>query len=105
MNIPQTAITPFGYTGIPTLMQDDPNFNEDVLWDHLMIHFRILLWTGNDVSAHALWEDAALRCGATWAAAYPASGSQLILNVKMPNVRNTVIYQFNSEQVWEQWGQ
>lgn len=101
MNIPQSAIEPFGVIGIPMLWCDDPNFNKGTLWKDIEKEFRkLFLKHGIGLSYRVLWEEAAMRCGAEWSAGYANATPEgfLILNVKMPHVRNTQVYQFYAGQ-------
>ncbi len=98
MNIPASTIAPFGYTGMPMLWCDDPNFSKADFWIDLSSKFRRLLWNHSGKSNRVLWEEAAMLCGAEWSTGYENATPEgyLILNVKMPNVRDTQIFEFNS---------
>jgi len=95
--IPSTVLKPFGYTGIPALWIDDPNFDKTQLWIDMNVKFRKLFMKHRGLSYHVLWENAAMQCGAEWSAAYENATPEgyLILNVKMPNVRDTQIFEFH----------
>ncbi len=97
MNIPASAIEPFGVLGIPTLWYDDPHFDKTQFWIDLNAVFRKLFRKYRGLSYHVLWEEAAMQCGAEWSAAYENATPEgyLILNVKLPNVLNTQVFEFH----------
>ena len=90
-SIPQSTIEPFRYTGIPHVLWSYETMKK-YLSEKLIENSPGNTWLENgDFRYPKKWEDVAMKLGAEWARAYEQDDGTIILNVKLPYYKTTII--------------